>query len=64
MYPQVVDEFSARVAASEEEILPINADHEQMVKFQSESDKTFKNIVVTVKRVLRVAGADNTHESA
>jgi hypothetical protein len=41
------------VWASKEEIFPVDADHEGMVKFADEKDKTFRTVVATVKDLLK-----------
>lgn len=51
----MVDEFSATVAASQEDCAPIQADHQHMVKFADANDGDFKNILGIVRRLQRLA---------
>jgi hypothetical protein len=47
------------VVASDELNLPINADHQGMVRFVDADDKTFKSVVVKLKAVLKSATDSN-----
>lgn len=51
-YLQVVDEYSARVYASTEEFYPVGADHQDMVRYEGEDNKTFKQIKTIVRNTI------------
>jgi hypothetical protein len=58
---QVVDEYSSRAYASNEEVISVNADHSEIVKFVDENDKTFRTILATVRSLIRQE--QNLHQS-
>lgn len=55
---KIVEKHSALLHIEKEEQLPVDADHQEMCKFASSNDVTYKQICIRIKRMMEVYEED------
>ena len=53
MLHQIVDKYSALLELENEDSQPVNANHRDMCKFDTQNDETYKKLVKRVNRMLK-----------